>query len=274
MDAQDALAREPQAEEPPRRPDPVVQSISYKDIGDALAAGVRDLQAAPVYGLTFGALYCLGGMLIFLSVSALDAVYFAYPLGAGFALMGPLIAVGLYEVSRLRERGDPLSWGAIFRAIMSQARQEIGWMSFVVLFIMIIWLYQVRLLVALFLGFEPISTLRDFLTVVLTTPQGWMFLAVGHVIGAVLALVLFALTAVSFPILLDRQVDFITAMITSVRSVATSPKPMFAWAALIVLLLICGTLPFFLGLIVILPVLGHATWHLYRRLVAPELPQG
>ncbi|HRJ69104.1 MAG TPA: DUF2189 domain-containing protein [Beijerinckiaceae bacterium] len=272
MDAQDALARDVPAEEPPRRPDPAIRSISFKDIGEALAAGLRDLQAAPVYGLTFGALYCLGGILIVLFVTALGMPYFAYPLAAGFALLGPMVAIGLYEVSRLREMGAVLSWGAVLRAMKAQARQEIGWMSFVVLFVMIIWLYQVRLLLALFLGFEPISTLRDFLTVVLTTPQGWMFLAIGHVIGAVLSLVLFSLTVVSFPILLDRPVDFITAMITSVRSVVTNPQPMVAWAIMIVALLICATLPMFLGLIVVLPILGHATWHLYRRLVAPEQP--
>lgn len=270
MDAQDALAREPQVEEPARRPDPVVRTITFKDIGDALALGLRDLQAAPFYGLTFGALYFLGGVLIVLSVSALNATYLAYPLGAGFALIGPLVAVGLYEVSRMRERGEALGWAAIFGAIRAQARQEMGWMSFVVLFVLIIWLYQVRLLLALFLGFEPISTLPDFLTVVLTTPQGWMFLAVGHVIGAILSAVLFSLTVVSFPILLDRQVDFITAMITSVRAVATNPRPMGVWAGIIVLLLVCAALPLFAGLIVVLPVLGHASWHLYRKLVAPE----
>jgi uncharacterized membrane protein len=269
MDGQDHVAPEA-AIEAPRKPDPVVREIAFSDIADAVAAGLRDLQAAPAYGLVFGVLYFLGGVMLVASVMALDAPWLAYPLTAGFALIGPLVAIGLYEVSRLRERGQHLSWGAILSAMRSQARQEIGWMSFVVLFVMMMWLYQVRLLLALFLGFEPISTLRDFLTVVLTTPQGWMFLAVGHVIGAALSLILFSLTVVSFPILLDRQVDFITAMITSLRSVAKNPAPMIAWAATIVVLLICATLPFFAGLIVVLPVLGHATWHLYRKLVAPE----
>jgi uncharacterized membrane protein len=269
MDGQDHVAPEA-AIEAPRKPDPVVREIAFSDIADAVAAGLRDLQAAPAYGLVFGVLYFLGGVMLVASVMALDAPWLAYPLTAGFALIGPLVAIGLYEVSRLRERRQPLSWGAILSAMRSQARQEIGWMSFVVLFVMMMWLYQVRLLLALFLGFEPISTLRDFLTVVLTTPQGWMFLAVGHVIGAALSLILFSLTVVSFPILLDRQVDFITAMITSLRSVAKNPAPMIAWAATIVVLLICATLPFFAGLIVVLPVLGHATWHLYRKLVAPE----
>lgn len=268
MDGQDA-AQDMQVEEPPRRPDPVVRTITFSDITESLSAGLRDFQAAPAYGLFFGLIYAAAGILLMLSISALKMTYLAYPLGAGFALIGPLVAVGLYEVSRRRELGLPLSWGAVLKTSLTQARGEIGWMSFVVLFVLIIWLYQVRLLLALFLGFEPISTLRDFLTVVLTTPQGWMFLAVGHVIGAILSLVLFSLTVVSFPLLLDRPVDFITAMITSVRAVALNPRPMVLWALTIVILLVTASLPMFLGLIVVLPVLGHATWHLYRRLVAP-----
>ena len=113
------------------------------------------------------------------------------------------------------------------------------------------------------------SSLREFLTVVLTTNEGLVFLAVGNIVGAALSLILFSLTVVSFPLLLDRDVDFVTAMVTSVRSVVTSPLPMIGWAAVIVMLLIVSSLPYFLGLVVTLPVLGHATWHLYRRIVAP-----
>jgi uncharacterized membrane protein len=132
-------------------------------------------------------------------------------------------------------------------------------------------MYQVRLLLALFLGFRSFTSLNEFLSVVLTTPDGLVFLLVGNVIGALLALILFSLTVVSFPLLLDREVDFITAMITSVRAVATSPIPMIGWAATVVVLLLLAALPLFLGLIVILPVLGHTTWHLYRKIVAPAV---
>jgi uncharacterized membrane protein len=134
-------------------------------------------------------------------------------------------------------------------------------------------MYQVRFLMALFLGLHAsFSTIQEFIKVVLSTNEGLAFLAVGNVEGAVLSLILFSLTVVSFPLLLDREVDFVTAMITSVRAVTMSPAPMIGWAAVIVVLLIVSALPFFLGLLVTLPVLGHATWHLYRRVVEPVTP--
>ncbi|MCC6776145.1 MAG: DUF2189 domain-containing protein [Hyphomicrobiales bacterium] len=250
------------------RSDPVVRQISAADVAEALGAGLRDFQAAPRYGLAFGVLYALGGLLIVLSVTAAGMVYLAYPLAAGFALIGPFVAIGLYEVSRRREAGEVPSARDIWSAMTS--RSEIGWMAFVTLFIFIIWMYQVRFLMALFLGLNAsFSSLQQFITVVLTTNEGMLFLMVGNVVGVALSLILFSLTVVSFPLLLDREVDFVTAMITSVRAVVTSPVPMIGWAAVIVVLLIVSALPFFLGLLVTLPVLGHATWHLYRRIVAP-----
>lgn len=270
MDGQDAWIEEQRKTEAPPRPEPVVRAITFSDIADALGAGLRDLRATPVFGLTFGLLYCIGGILTLLTASALNMPYFTYPLATGFVLIGPLVAIGLYEVSRMLERGEKVSWSSIFTAIWAQAGKEIGWMCFVVLFFTTMWIYQVRLLLALFLRNETMTTMSDFFTVVITTPQGWLFLAVGHVIGAVLSVILFSLTVVSFPILLDRNIDFITAMITSVRSVAKNPVPMLSWAAIIVATLFAASLPMFLGHILLLPVLGHTSWHLYRKLVEPE----
>lgn len=248
--------------------DPVVRRISASDIAEALGEGLRDFQALPLYGLTFGALYAAGGILIVLCLTAFGMVYFAYPLAAGFALIGPFVATGLYEVSRRRETGQKVSFGAIWSAVSS--RSEIGWMAFVTLFFFVIWMYQVRLLIALLLGLNAsFSSLKEFVTAVLTTNEGLLFLAIGNLDGAALSLILFSLTVVSFPLLLDRDVDFVTAMVTSVRAVVMSPLPMIGWAAVVVLLLIVSALPYFLGLIVTLPVLGHATWHLYRRIVVP-----
>src|SRR5450756_76815 len=230
--------------------DPVVRRIAAADIAEALAQGLRDFQAAPLYGLAFG------------------LVYLAYPLAAGFALIGPFVAIGLYEVSREREAGQKPSLRGIWSMVTT--RGELGWMAFVTLFVFVIWMYQVRLLIALLLGLNAsFSSLHEFITVVLTTNEGLLFLAIGNAVGAALSLVLFSLTVVSFPLLLDRDVDVVTAMITSVRAVVTSPAPMIGWAAIIVVLMVVSALPYFLGLLVTLPVLGHATWHLYRRIVAP-----
>jgi uncharacterized membrane protein len=249
--------------------DPLVRRITATDIAEALSAGLRDFQAVPRYGLAFGALYAAGGIAILLCLTAFGLVYLVYPLAAGFALIGPFVAVGLYEVSRRREAGQPISLGAVWTTVRS--RGEIGWMAFVTLFVYVIWMYQVGLLIALLLGSNTstFSSLQQFITVVLTTNHGLLFLAIGNAVGAALSLILFSLTVVSFPLLLDRDVDFVTTMITSVRSVVTSPVPMIGWAAVIIVLLVVSVMPYFLGLLVTLPVLGHATWHLYRRIIAP-----
>jgi uncharacterized membrane protein len=250
--------------------DPVVRQIAASDIVEALGSGLRDFQNAPLYGLVFGALYVAGGLAIVLSVVSLGVSYLAYPLAAGFALIGPFVAVGLYDVSRRREAGLPVSFGEVLRTVFAQGRRELAWMAFVTLFIFIMWMYQVRFLMALFLGLSAsFSSVQQFLTVVLTTNEGLMFLLIGNIIGAALALILFSVTVVSFPLLLERDVDFVTAMITSVRAVAKSPLPMIGWAAVVVGLLAIASLPFFLGLLLVLPILGHTTWHLYRRIVEP-----
>jgi uncharacterized membrane protein len=248
--------------------DPVVRRISVMDVVEAFGRGLRDFQALPLFGLFFGGLYAAGGILIVLTATALGMSYLSYPLAAGFALIGPFVAIGLYEVSRRRERGEAVTWGDLWRTMRN--RSEIGWMAFVTLFIFIMWMYQVRFLTALFLGLNAsFSSAQQFLTLVLTTNEGLVFLLVGDLIGAALAATLFSLTVVSFPLLLERDLDFITAMITSVRSVATSPVPMLGWAAVITVLLVIAALPFFVGLVIVLPVLGHTTWHLYRRIVEP-----
>ncbi len=254
------------------RPDPVVHPIAVSDIIEALASGLRDFQAAPVYGLVLGGLYALGGIAIVACVIGAGWSYLAYPLAAGFALIGPFPAVGLYEVSRRRAAGLPLSWRELARAIVAQGDRELGWMAFVTLFVFMVWIYQARLLVAIFLEPHAAASLRDFVVLATTTPQGIVFLILGNALGAAMSLLLFTLTVVSFPLLLDRDVDCVTAMITSVRAVAASPLPLLSWATVIVIELMLASLPFFLGFLIVLPILGHATWHLYTRIVGPAQP--
>lgn len=252
--------------------DPVVRSVTAADIGEALAQGMRDFQKAPKFGLFFGAIYAAGGIFIVLCLTALKMTYLAYPLAAGFFIIGPFVALGLYQVSRDLEAGTPLS----FKRVLSipYNRREVAWMAFVTGFFFIIWMYQVRLLLALFLGSTgTFATLPEFLNILVTTNEGLFFLLIGNMIGAALSMILFSITVVSYPLILDRDVDFITAMITSVRAVAASPVPMLGWGLIIVVVLIVSALPLFLGLLITLPVLGHATWHLYRRIVEPETVQ-
>lgn len=259
----------PQPTAPARTPDPVIRTIRWQDIIDSLVAGLRDFAAVPQYGLFFGGIYAFGGLAIFASLFWLDLVYLAYPLAAGFALICPFAATGLYEVSRRREKGDPLSFGIVLGSVWAQRRREMSWMAFVAIFLLIMWLYQVRLLIALFLGLRSFGTLGEFLHVLISTPEGLTFLAVGHVAGAILSVIAFTITVVSFPLLVDRDHDFITAIITSFRAVAANPVVMLGWALIVVLLMIAAIMPMFVGLLVVLPVLGHATWHIYRRVIEP-----
>lgn len=265
------MADDNQAAGSTRRPPsmPVVKPIGVGDLFDIFAKGLSDFVRAPLYGLFFGGVYAVGGLLIALSLTVWNVPWLIYPVAIGFPLIGPFVAVGLYEISRRLEAGEPLSWGAVLGAVWRQRQRELAWMAFVMLFVFWIWMYQVRLLIAIILGRMSFSTLEKFLHIVFTTPQGWTFLAVGHVVGAVLALILFSITVVSIPLLLDRETDFVTAMITSVKTVTSSPAAMLGWGVFVTLAVIASSVPLFLGLVVTLPVLGHATWHLYRRAVSP-----
>lgn len=257
----------PQAYRPP--PMPKVRAVTRADIREALRRGVADFARAPLYGFFFGGIYAAGGMLILAALTVLDMPWMIIFVAVGFPLVGPFVAVGLYEVSRRLAAGRPLVWGEVLGVVVAQKDRQLAWMAFVVLFVFWIWIYQVRLLLALFLGLKPFSSLPDFLAVVTTTPEGIGFLAVGTVVGAGLAFVLFTATVVAMPLLLERDIDFITAIITSFRAVLASPAAMLGWGALVAALAMLAMVPAFLGLLFVLPVLGHATWHLYGRAVEP-----
>ncbi|MDX2307368.1 MAG: DUF2189 domain-containing protein [Hyphomicrobium sp.] len=251
--------------------DPVIRSISWADIVGAMRQGADDFRTAPLLGLLIGSICAVGGMALVFFLTLLDMPYLAYPLATGFALLAPLLATGHYVVSREIEAGrPPPRLKAIWREIIG--RTEVRWMAFVTVFILLVWMYQVRLLLAVLLGAMGFdATLGEFITTVVSTANGLAFLLIGHVVGGIMATVLFAVTVVSFPLILDRDVDVVTAIITSVTAVARNPLQMLGFAALIVLGLVAGILPFFLGLVVVVPLFGHATWHLYRRVIEPLL---
>ncbi|MCB1502468.1 MAG: DUF2189 domain-containing protein [Bauldia sp.] len=256
------------AYEPPRLPG--VRAVTVADLRAALAAGWSDFTYAPQFGLFFGGIYVVGGLLILAFLTVFAAPWLIIPIAVGFPLIGPFIAVGLYEVSRRRAAGEPLTWKAVLSVIFQQRNRQLGWTAFLVLFIFWIWIYQVRLLLALFLQSKGLSSIDGFITTVTTTPEGLGFLVVGTCVGAVLAFVLYATTVITMPLLLDRDLDLVSAMIVSFKTIQQSPKVMIGWGIFVAVLTLIALAPAFLGLLIVLPVLGHATWHLYVRAVEPK----
>jgi uncharacterized membrane protein len=248
--------------------DPVVRALSVDDISIALTEGLRDFRAAPQFGLAFGALYAAGGIVMVTVLQRFDWLFLAYPLAAGFALIAPLVAVGLYEVSRLLEAGEAPTWPKVIGAIRHHGQREIAYMALVAVFGLIAWVYIAGFLFAVFFGLRSFD-LSELVSMAVSTPRGIAFLLIGNLVGAAIALVLFSVSVVSYPLLLDRDVDFVTAMITSIRAVTASPGPMIGWGIFIGTLLAIAILPMFLGLVIVLPMLGHATWRVYRRAVEP-----
>lgn len=248
-------------------PRPTVRRISADDVYAALGAGWADFRAVPRFGLFFGGIYAAVGIAIFLQLWIVEHSLWIVPFALAFPLVGPFAAVGLYEVSRRREAGEPLNWPAILGVVWNSRNRQIPMMAFVVLAGFLTWMWTAGMLTLLFLGRSNIGFVD--IDGVLASNSGIALVIVGTLVGAVIAFVLFALTAVALPMLLDRDLDFVTAMVTSFEAVTRNPQAMLHWAWIIVGLLALGMVPFFLGLVVTLPVLGHATWHLYRRVIAP-----
>ncbi|MCV6546200.1 MAG: DUF2189 domain-containing protein [Cohaesibacter sp.] len=248
---------------------PIIKDISTEDISAALSAGLRDFQQNFRFGLFFGLFYALGGWMMFWFLTGLELPYLVYPLASGFALIAPFVAAGLYEVSRRTEMGEALEWRSILGAIFSKRGKELRWMAIVTGFAFIIWIDIAIFLYVIFFGLQEIN-ISDLLGVVIGTPEGALFLTVGNVTGAILGMAVFSITVVAFPMLLHKDVDFVTGMITSVQAVLKNPKTMISWAAFIALMLAISLASFFVGMVVILPLLGHSTWHLYRRTVTFE----
>ena len=248
---------------------PVVLSVTTADLLEIVAAGLRDFRAAPLYGLTVAGIYTAGGWLLILLLVHFDLPYLIYPLAAGFALIAPFIAAAFYAVSRSLERGEPLSWRHVLGSTRAAVRSDLGWMALVSGFSLFIWMDIAALLFFGFLGLSALSA-PELLRIVFTTPMGLVFLLIGNSVGAVIAFAVFSFSVTSYPMLFDRKVDFVTAMVTSVKVVATNKIAMILWCVTIAVLVGLSLLSGLIGLLVVLPVLGHATWHLYRRAIALE----
>jgi uncharacterized membrane protein len=247
---------------------PKIAKITVTDVMKSLAKGLRDFQRAPLYSLFFGLCYAAFGWLILFLMIKLEWGSYTYPMATGFALVAPFAAAGLYEISRRLEAEEPLSFSAVIGCVFGRGGKQVGIMAVVTTFAYIVWLDIAVALYVLFYGMKPLKFMA-LIENVLTTPTGLMFFVVGNAIGAALAFLVFSIMVVSLPVVFDRNVDFVTAMITSVKAVLANPKPMLLWMAIIGVLLGLSLASMFVGLLVVLPVLGHATWHLYRRVVLP-----
>lgn len=252
---------------PPAMPE--VNKVTADDITASLEAGFSDFLARPFMSGFFGLFYAVFGILFVWCLVWLGKIWMIIPAAIAFPLVAPFAAAGLYEISRRLQAGDPFGWSEILTVMANQRKREMGWMAFVTLFILWVWFYQFRTVLVIVLQDSSFSDLDGFLNTVFFTSEGWTFLAIGTCVGAILSAVLFSVTVVAMPMLLDREMDFVSAMITSVRVVTENPVVMLTWAAIISVTMLLSLAPAFLGLIFTLPILGHTTWHLYQRAVSP-----
>jgi uncharacterized membrane protein len=255
---------------PPERGMPKVNKVTTADITSSLKAGFSDFLARPYMSGFFGLFYATFGILFVWTLVGLGKVWMIVPAVVAFPLVAPFAAAGIYEISRRLQKGEDFGWAEILTVMANQRKREMGWMAFVTLFILWIWFYQFRTVLVIVLQDSSFSGLDGFLNTVFFTPEGWTFLAIGFCVGAFLSAVLFSVTVVAMPMLLEREIDFVSAMLTSIRVVRENPVVMLSWAAIISVTMLLSLVPVFLGLIFTLPILGHTTWHLYQRAVAPE----
>lgn len=264
----DAAAHSVAGEASDLKPLPIVNHITFADIRDALRSGFEDFLAFRTDVLTLSIVYPAIGLLLWWVAANNQFVPLLFPIASGFALVGPIAAVGLYEMSRQREQGKTANWAAAFDVVRSPSASSMIALGLVLLGIFVLWLAVAQLVYSAYLGPEPPESISSFANEVFLSTSGRMMAVVGCAIGLLFAIVVLAVSVVSFPMLLDRNVGLAGAMVTSVRAVVENPKPMALWGLIVASGLLAGSLPFLLGLVIVVPVLGHATWHLYRKLVA------
>ncbi len=248
---------------------PAIRSIGLGDLRDALAKGLDDFRAMPTHAVFLSLIYPIVGIALGSAVFGYDIVSLLYPLVSGFALIGPFAAIGLYELSRRRELGLDTSWRHVFDVVHSPSLWAIVRLGLLLLALFATWLAVAHAIFAAYFGEEPVA-LGAFVRRVLTTPEGQSLVVVGNAVGFLFALVAFSISVVSFPLLLDRHVGMSVAIITSIRTILRNPVTMASWGLLVAGLLAIGALPFLIGLAVVMPILGHSTWHLYRKVIEPD----
>jgi uncharacterized membrane protein len=244
---------------------PGVRRIGMRDLGEALAQGLTDFQASRTDVIFLCVIYPVIGLLLARLASGYGLLPLLFPLASGFALVGPFAAVGLNEMSRQRELGRDASWVDAFRVLRAPSIGSILALGVLLTLLFLLWLVVADATYTVTLGPRPPASMASFAHDVFSTPAGWAMIGIGVGMGFLFAVVVLAISVVSFPLLLDRNAGIGVAMATSLRAVTMNPGPMAAWGLIVAAALVIGSLPFFVGLVVVLPVLGHATWHLYRR---------
>ena len=249
---------------------PVIRRIGMSDLHDALRRGWEDFKEVPSHAIILCVIYPILGLGLARAVMGYSVLPLLFPLAAGFALLGPFAALGLYELSRRRELGmNASAWDAldVFSSPSFGAMLGVGTL---LLALFVVWIAVAQAIYVATFGYEGVTGISGFVQRVLTTPQGWWLIVVGCGIGFLFALVALCISVVSFPLMLDRHASAGEAMVTSLRVVAANPVTMAAWGLIVAALLVAGSIPLFLGLAIVVPLLGHATWHLYRKVIAPD----
>jgi uncharacterized membrane protein len=259
---------------------PKVRSIGPHDCFSALAEGFDDFFAIPTYPVFVGLFYAVAGIALVAMSSFTSALQLVFPLAAGFALIGPFVAIGLYEMSRRRDRGLVVRGRDAFAVFRSPALPSILAFGLLLLAIFAAWIFAAELIYVWLYGPNPPAAALPFLADVLTTTRGWMLIVLGGFVGFCFAALALCISVVSFPLMLDRDIGLVPALEASLRVTRANPLAVALWGLIVAAALVVGSLPLFTGLAVMMPVLGHATWRLYRKAierdpaheVAVELP--
>jgi uncharacterized membrane protein len=244
-----------------------IRRIQLSDLTGSLRAGIEDFQAMRGDLLFLGVIYTVVGLLACAAALRYDLIPLLFPLVAGLSLLGPAVASGFYELARRRERGEDVSWRHFFDVRKNPSRAWLAMLTLILTVLFVGWLASAWGLYTITLGATPLTSPGDFLWRLFTTPEGWSLIVAGNLVGFAFAVAVLAISLVSFPMLVDRKVDLLTAVETSFGAVRKNPGPTAVWGLMVAGLLVLGSIPLFVGLALVLPVLGYATWHLYTRLV-------